>query len=507
MVLLILVFQFKVDYDIRGQAPSDKWSKEVTISKGNVTTFPKLVKSENNNIVAFNNGDKLQIVVTDELGLKIKEKTFETGAVLVKEVNLLKAQEFFYLSYNSYDNGANCLKIIKLDKELKELEQTKIENITNTYQIGEDILIIGYKDKIEVLNMTDNSKLNLNVKAATLFSGVKTKSGFMFTYCDGEEGFSYITVEGGVASDPKLAGVLKKSGAMTFIRTASSSDNINGYLLIEYSVQGDFVGTRILTFALDGSAESSSDLYIENNKHIYNVIGDYSKDGARFLATTDRILGVKNYQQDIVDFILKDNKVISYSYVSRLHGISTYPAINGDTIAYSSYIKNKEYGIYLASQNEQFKKVNNIPLKVEREQAALNTLQGFVYSLIYIIYPIKWIIPVTLLICIMTFLSYSFNDKKKKLFFILISIVTFVLKTSGILSNSYGDKMYLLPQVLAHKWVSLLISLIISALCYSFGYKLYKEDLDGMAISYFFIALAIDTVLTMMIFVPFFMTV
>jgi hypothetical protein len=67
--------------------------------------------------------------------------------------------------------------------------------------------------------------------------------------------------------------------------------------------------------------------------------------------------------------------------------------------------------------------------------------------------------------------------------------------------------MYLLPQVLAHKWVSLLISLIISALCYSFGYKLYKEDLDGMAISYFFIALALDTVLTMMIFVPFFMTV
>ena len=58
------------------------------------------------------------------------------------------------------------------------------------------------------------------------------------------------------------------------------------------------------------------------------------KDGARFFATTDRIFGIKDKQQSIVDFILKDNKVASYSFVSRLSGLTTYPAISGDTIVY-----------------------------------------------------------------------------------------------------------------------------------------------------------------------------
>jgi hypothetical protein len=506
MFFLILGFQYKVDYDIRTQAPSDKWSKEVAISKGNVTSFIKMVRDDKNNVVAFNDGDRLHIVITDNLGKKIKEKVFETKTILIKEVNLLKGQGFFYLSYSSYDNGMNSLKVLKLDKELNELEQTKIENITETFQIGEGTLIVGYKDKIQVFDTSKNSKVNLNIKGATLFSGVETEKGVMFTYCDGEEGFSYITMDNGVASMPKLAGVLKKSGAMTFLRTATSSDSKNGQLLIEYSVQGDFIGTRILTFALEGTSKDSSELYIDNNKHVYNVVGVNSKEGARFFATTDRVFGVKNWQQGIVDFIIKDGKVASYNYASRLSGLTTYPAISGDTVAYCSYNKPKDYGVYLASENEEFKKANNIHLPIERKQAALNTLQGFIYSLVYIIYPIKWIIPATLLISIMTFFSYNFSDKKKKLYFLLVSIVSFGFKTSVIIGNSYGDNIYLLPQVLAHKWVAVLTSIFISLICYSFGYDLYKEDLEAMAIGKFFIALALDTMLTMMIFVPFFMT-
>ncbi len=502
----IIGFQYKVEYDIRKQPPSDKWSKEVTIAKGNVTSFPKIIKDDKNNIVAFNDGGKLQIVVTDDLGKKIAEKSFETKDTLVKEVNLLKAQGFFYLSWNSYENGSNSLKIIKLDSELNKIDTSRIENITETCQIGEDILIVGYKDKIQVLDMAKNSKLNLDIKGISLISGAKTESGYMFTYSNGEEGFSYITVQGGVASAPKLAGVLNKSVAMTFMHTATSSDSENGYLLIEYSVQGEIVGTRILEFALDGSSKNASELYINGNKNIYNVVGTYSKEGARFFATTDRIFGTKDNQQGIVEFILRGNKVFSYSYVTRLAGLTTYPAISGDTIAYASYNKKDEYGVYLGSQNEAFKKANNIHLASETKQARLYTLQGFVYSLVYIIYPIKWIMPVLLLISIMTFFSYSLTDKKKKLYFILISIISFALKISVVLGNSYGERIYLLPQILAHKWVAILIGSILSAICYSFGYKLYKDDLEAMPISKFGIALVLDTMLTMMVFVPFFLT-
>ncbi|MBW9158373.1 hypothetical protein G9F71_001290 [Clostridium sp. FP2] len=502
----IIGFQYKVEYDIRKQPPSDKWSKEVAISKGNITCFPKILKNDKNNIVAFNDGGKLQLVVTDDLGKKVMEKTFQTKDTLVKEVNLLKGQGEVYLSYNSYDNGANSLKIIKLDKELKELNRTKIENITETYQIGEDILIMGYKDKIQVLDMAKNSKMNFDIKGASLFSGVKTESGCMVTYFNGKDGFSYITIKDGVASLPKLAGVLNKSDSMTFMNTATSSDSKNGYLLIEYSVQGEIVGTRILEFALDGSSKNSSELYIGNNKNIYNVVGTNSKEGARFFATTDRIFGTKDRQQSIVDFILKDNKVASYSFASRLSGLTTYPAISGDTIAYASYNKEDEYGIYIGSQNERFKKANNIHLAVETKQTRLNTLQGLLYSFVYIIYPIKWSIPVIMLISIITFFSYSFSEKKKKLSFILISIVSFALKTSTVLSNSYGDNLYLLPQILSQKWVAVLVGVVISTICYSFGYKLYKKDLEAMPIGKFGIALVLDTTLTMMIFVPFFIT-
>lgn len=514
MYILILVllffaiigFQYKVEYDIRSLPPSESWSKEVPISKGNVTSFPKIVKNDNNNIIAFNDGEKLQLVVTDDLGKKINQKSFQTNDDLVKEVNLLKTKEFFYLSFNSYENGANSLKIIKLDKKLVELERSRIENITETYQIGEDILIVGYKDKFQVLDMARNSKMNFNIKGASLFSGVKTESGYMFTYCNGDEGFSYITVEGEIATPPKVAGVLNKSAAMTLMHTATSSDSKDGYLLIEYSIQGEIVGTRILKFAFDGSGENSSELYIDNNKYIYNVVGAYSKGGARFLATTDRIFGIKDRQQGIVDFTLRDNKVASYSFASRLSGLTTYPAIMGDTIAYCNFNKQDEYGVFLGSQNEGFKKANNVHLKTETQQTTLNTLQGFVYSLVYIIYPIKWIIPIAMLISIMTFFSYSFTDKKKKLYFILISIASFVLKTSVVLSNSYGEKMYLLPQILMHKWVAILIGAFISIICYCFGYRLYKQDIEAMPIGKFGIALVLDSMLTMMIFVPFFIT-
>ena len=53
----IIGFQYKVEYDIRIQPPSVKWSKEVSIFKGNVTTFPKILKNNENNIVAFNDGE------------------------------------------------------------------------------------------------------------------------------------------------------------------------------------------------------------------------------------------------------------------------------------------------------------------------------------------------------------------------------------------------------------------------------------------------------------------
>ncbi|MBU3189106.1 hypothetical protein K9O30_08665 [Clostridium bowmanii] len=507
LFLAIIGFQYKVEYDIRSQVPSSKWSKEVAISSGNVTSFPKSLKNDKNNIVAFNDGGKLRLVETDELGKKIAEKTFDTKDTLIKEVNLLKAQGFFYLSFNSYENGANSLKIIKLDKGLNKIDASRIENITETCQIGDDILVVGYKEKIQVLDMAKNSKKDFDIKGATLLSGVKTENGFMFTYCNGEEGFSYITMKNGVASAPKLAGVLNKSTAMSFIHTATSSDSKNGYLLVEYSVQGEIIGARILEFALDGSNKNSSELYVNNNKYIYNVVGTYSKEGARFFATTDRIFGTKDKQQAIVDFILKDNKVASYSYVTRLVGLTTYPAINGDTIAYCSYNKPNLYGVYLASQNEGFKVANNVHLPIETKQATLNTLQGAIYSLVYIIYPIKWLMPVILLICILTFFSYSFSDKKKKISFILISVVSSALKISVVLSNSYGDNLYLLPQILAHKWVAVLISIFISTICYFFGYNLYSEDLDEMVISRFGIALLLDTMLTMMIFVPFFLTI
>lgn len=506
MFLVILGFQYKVDYDIRSQTPSDKWSKEVAIAKADIYTSPKILKSDKNNIIAFNDGDKLKVVITDDLGKKIKEKSFETKAGLIKEVNLLKGQGFFYLSFSFYENGANILKTIKLDKELNEVEQTKIENVTETYQVGEEILIVGHKDKIEVLDMSNNSKLNLNIKGATLFSGVETEKGYMITYCNGEEGFSYITVQNGVASMPKLAGILNKSVAMTFIRTSTSSDAENGYVLVEYSVQGDFIGTRILRFALDGSSKDASELYVNENKMVYNILGTYSKEGARFFATTERLFGTKDWQQSIVDFTLKGDKVASYEFASRLDRLTIYPAVAGDTIVYCSYNKANEYGIYLGSQNEQFKKINNVHLPIEKKQAVLNTLQGFIYSLVYIIYPIKWIMPVVLIIAIVTFFSYSFSEEKKKLYFIITCLVSVALKVAVVLSNSYGNNLYLLPQVLAHKWVGILISIVISAICYSFGYKRYKEDLEGMPISNFFIALTLDAMLTMMIFVPFFLT-
>jgi len=85
---------------------------------------------------------------------------------------------------------------------------------------------------------------------------------------------------------------------------------------------------------------------------------------------------------------------------------------------------------------------------------------------------------------------------------LVLSAFGIILKTSSILKISYTDYITLLPEPLAYKGVGILICAILGILSYVFGYLLFKRDTEEMIIIKFSIALIVDTILTLAVFVP-----
>lgn len=500
--LVILGFHYAYNFNILKEPPSSLWSKEVKVGQGKMNTNSVLIKEENRLLVGYLDGKKLRISVSDLQGKVKEEKEYPIDEDFIKNIVFLKTKDGYTLGYNSTDNGTGYMDKLILDKDLTLMKKDKLEKVREIYQISNNNYLIAFEDRISIID-EKAQEMSVPAKDIGMITGSKTKTGFLVCYLEGKDTFKFTTVENGKVAEPKTAISLNKADSVSYNKISCSTDGVNGYILLEEAVKGEFSGSKGIEFKLDGSDSKFKQVYVNESDAIYDNVGMYSEDGGKFYGTSTRPVGRKSSEPAIVSFTFKDGATKDVEYVSRLRELTLYPYVEDDYVSFISFSKNGIFDVNIASTSDKFKEVNNGTRETERTGALWLTLEGLLYSISFIfVYGLRWIFPIGIVAGVYSFFDYSYSEKRKLRGFLMLSAFGIILKTSSILKISYTDYIASLPEPLAYKGVGILICAIIGILSYVFGYLLFKRDTEEMIIIKFSIALIIDTILTLAVFVP-----
>lgn len=501
---ITLVFHFQNYYNLYKLPPSELWSKEVEIGKGNVKNNPVIIKEEDKILAAFDDNKKLHIVITDLMGKMLSSKNFEVEEEFIKDIIFVKTKSGYELGYSSNINGVGYLDNFILDKELDVVNKEKMEGINYTYQLDESNYVVAYADKIEVVSSINDKVQKIDSNNTSMLTGSKTENGFFICFIQGQDIFKFFTVNGDKVSDVEIAAQLNKAERVAYEQISCSTDGKKGYIVLEESTKGEFTGARSIEFTLDGSSSINNPLYINNSKIIRQNIGGQSKDGGKFYGVFGRTFGKKSYQENIISYTIKEGKPEDIEYVSRTREMCYLPYIENDYVGFLSFNSIDNVNVNIASINTDFKEVNNVPRTSEKSKAFSSTAEGMMYSLAYVfVYGFKWILPIMLIVGIISFFDYAYLERTKIRGFIVLAILSVALKTYGVIPTVYGMYGYAVPDVIGSKIAGIAICSIIGAISYYYAFLIYKKDTEDMGIVKFAYGLIIDTILTLVVFVPF----
>ncbi|MBS5824132.1 MAG: hypothetical protein KID00_09785 [Clostridium argentinense] len=503
ILISILIFNYTINVNIYKKPPSDMWSKEVKIGKGKIRNNPVIINDGDKIIVGYDNENKLCLVETDKIGKKLRENSYEVDEDFIMDTTLVKSKDGYLFNFRSTEKSIGYIGTLVLDKDLNKIDERKITNVNAMHQLEDNLLLISYNDRLELVNTETSYKTSIDIEKLNMISAVKSKDGYLVTLLQDERNFKAIYIKDNKFSEIRDVITIERRDGLTYTNLACSQDDKYGYILLEQRYKSEFMGTRIIQFDLNGDEVNLKELKVNNSKYVYDNIGIYSEEGARFLATTERIFGTKDIQENIVDYTIKDGEVKSFNYATRLRNLCVYPYVNDEMMAFISFAEDGKYNVNLASMNDEFKKVNNVSRTSEYTTAFIVMLQGVLYAVAYIfVYGLRWILPSLVLVGLISFFDYSISASKRLKLFMVNGIISTIMKTTNIVSVVYTKYDYAVPDIIASKFIGIVICIIISLFSYVLGYEIYKKDLDNVTMIPFSISLLIDTVLTLLIFVP-----
>ncbi|MEG0774260.1 hypothetical protein [Clostridium sp.] len=505
LVFFITLFlHFENYYNLYKLPPSDQWSKEVEVGIGNAKNNPIVIKEKDRILIAFDDTRKLHLVTTDLNGTVLSNNTFELNEDFIKDVLFVKTKNGYRLAYSSTSASVGYLENFILDNEFNVVDIYTIKGINSTYQLDEGNYVVAYENKIEFINSIDDIVDTVDSKNASMITGSKTDNGFFICFLEDQKFLNFFSIEGNKMSEVKTAVELPRPEKVTYENFACSTDGRKGYIVIEEFWKGAFNQTKGFEFALDGSSSVNNPIYIDNSKIIKENVGGESKDGGKFYGVFGRTFGKKSYQENLIAYTLKDGKAENVEYVSRTREMCFFPYIEKDFVGFLSFNSIDKVNVNIASTNKDFKKVINMPRASESSRALSSTLESLMFSFAYVfVYGFKWILPTILIAGIVGFFDYAYSEKNKKRGFILLSIIAIAIKTYGIIPTVYETYSFALPQLVASKIVGIGICTLIGALSYYYAYLLYKQDTEDVGIFKFSYGMLIDTVLTLVVFVPY----
>ncbi len=502
--ILILIGSYKNNYNLAIQPPSKTWSKEVSVATATTKNAPVILKEENRIIVAYENNKNLNIVETNSIGEVLNNKQYEVNEELMNNVLLTKSVDGYIVMLNSIEGGEGYLLKVYLDKDLNEINRENIKGINSTYQLDNNNIVVAYKDKLEIINTLEDKTLSIPAKNTDMLSASKNKEGFLICYMEDSSFIKAFTFNEDIISKPILVQEIAKNNRVTYKNMSCSSDRENGYTMFEQYVKGELHSCRLFEFPIAGGEVKESKPRINESNELINAIGVYSdEEGGKFYTIIDNSYGKKEVRRGIASFVVKDGKINEVEPVTRTRGVCINPYVSEDYISYLSFRDEDLYDVVIASTDEGFKAVNNLPRESEKKSAFTYTIEGLMNSFAYVIVVgFPWIAIGLVLSGAVTFLDYKLSSKKKKIAYIIVAALTTCAKIFFIIKMFYVKYVYMLPPSIAPIYVGIIICILVAVITYSYGYYSYTSEFEGIFISKFALSLLIDALLTLMIYAP-----
>jgi hypothetical protein len=503
----ITIMQYRENLALRREPPSGQWAKEVQLSSGNITDYPQLIKDEDRYIVAHIDGDMIKILAADNIGKKLIEKSFPAEGEAPRNVHVVTNGEELNLTWIIYDKDMKNIHSLTLDNNFNIKSSSIINNVEDLKQVGNNLLIIGFKNTIKVIDFKSGKSSEVSAPLNSLICGSKLDDEYIVAFLNENNNFNYFLVENGSASEIKKVGLLKATTRSNYYNSAVAIEGDKGYIVAEYRYQGMYGGSKVMEFALDGSNYNTKETSnTEKVVSIFNIMSYTARnnDGVKFLAGGYRALGKKEVYEDILELELKDGVVANSTPVSRTRALSGFPSGYGDTIVFCDVVGVDYSNLYMTSSREDFKTANNINRNNEYVLAFVDTAQGILFTFVYLIaYGVLWIIPSFCIASILSLVEYRYNDRSRKMIFLMTYFIAFLFKLYFIYSIMFKRFRYFLPQYLTPE-IGLGASLALSIVCCIYAYKKYTANMENNAVPINFSPMFIlDSWFTLFLFIPF----
>ncbi|WP_291581363.1 hypothetical protein [Clostridium sp. UBA6640] len=525
IIIAIFCFHYSLNYKEAIKPPSEKWGKEVFLSQGNITEFPDIIEYKGNYVVAYQDGDIINVMLIDKLGKKIRESQFTASDNEPKDIDIITDNKNIYINFLLTGADKNTIEILKLDDDLNPIDKTNVKNVTNKIKISENILAVFYDEYVEIKDYLINKVSRVNIgDNIRLPVSAKYKNKYMLGYMMGLDEFYYIWIEDGKVTEPKLGGNLSEITKVKFRNATMAIDEENVYVLIEYIFEGKQFGFNLLNFPINGEKGSSygpfrvkigTDENEINADDVYiGTVATYGEEPGTFLVSTSRTAAKLKSQTDIVKMkISKVKKDMSDKalYIgvfkeplSRSKKISINPVNYKDAVVFIDSIEKGKAKLYITSKDPEFINENSGNRKEEAISAFIQTLEGMFFGAVYIVsMGLIWIIPGMAIVSLVALIEYKLSKRLRKIMYFLTYGIIFTIKFYFINKAFHIRGVNLLPRYY-NSAVGFLCMVTISLLCALYGYGKYKKDLEYNVIALRIpSALIVDSVVTLMLYVSF----
>lgn len=500
-VAAVLIFNFTTSFMETRKTPSDKWSKEVLISRGTADNEPKMISGDDCLIVANETESGFKVTKTDLKGKVIGSESFDVDSDFIRNMMLLKGTNgTSYLTYNRDGISEAKLEIVELDSELKEVSRKIIKGIINCYQIDSDNLVIYKKGSLVYYNISTERRVDIPCGDASLITGARCGDSIEIAYMEGES-LKGVNINKTAVSEPVEFMKCSQASKLTYGNLTGSGDNEHCVFTIDQYFKGELNGTKYVEINLNSREVSEGDLLVDKWSEIRNIRGVYSKEGIRFFGTVERAFGSKSTQKNIVEFSFENGRATDINMVSRLRELCINGYSDGEYVIYLSY-DYEGYNVNLGSTLEDFKAVNN-GFKISEVKAAfIYTVEGFFMGASYIlILGVQWILPALFITSVLAMTGYKINEEKKKYIFYLCALVTAVFKAIALHNTIYMNSTAGFPVILSTFSAAVIIGGIMTAITFYIRDITYK-DTERMTIMKTTTAIFADALFTCMVFVP-----
>lgn len=510
--IFILVFagitaiQFRENLSLRREPPSSKWAKEVLISSGNITDYPQLIKDSDKYIVAHTDGNKIKIMAVDNLGKKLKEKSFEAEGDMPINVHVVTNGKSLKVSWIS-SNKVKIMHSLLLDSDFNIIGKESENDIIDLKQVGSNLLVLAFNDRIKLEDYKSGKSSEVIAPQNSMLCGTKSGNKYIVAFLNNDNNFCYFAVKDGIASEPREVGIIRGNSRVNYYNSAVTIKGDKGYIFAEYRYQSMYGVSKIMEFALDGSSYKTRETSdSEKALSLFNIVSytEGNDSGTNFMAGGYIPLGKKESYEDILDLEIKDGIVARSIPASRTRALSGYPSGFGDTVIFADVVGIDYSNLYMTSYREDFKNANNINRDNEIVLALLDTIQSILYVFVYLVaYGVLWIIPAFCTTSLISLIEYKFTNKNRKLIFIAAYFISVLFKSYFVYNTMFKRFKFFLPQYMTPT-VGITAELAISIVCCIYGYRKYIVNMEKNVIPISFSpAFLLDSWLTLFLFVPF----